>query len=96
MDAELLSGIAGVVLSLAFSYIPGVKTWYDSLTGDMKRGVMALALLVVAGAIFGLACAEVSGLILVTCDQAGALEIVKAFIYALMANQATYLLTPRK
>lgn len=85
---ELLSSIAGVVLSLALAYIPGISTWYNALTGDQKRGLMALLLLMVAGGLVGAACAGYyDG---VTCDQAGAAAVVRAYIAALVANQATY------
>ena len=32
MSSDLLSAIAGIILSLLFSYVPGVQTWYDALT----------------------------------------------------------------
>ena len=49
MTAEELASIAGIVLSLLFSYIPGLKDAYDGLDGDYKRLVMGLSLVVVAG-----------------------------------------------
>jgi len=95
MSAELLSGIAGIVLSLAFSYIPGLRTWYEKLPGDYKRLVMAIALVTATAGAFGLTCAGVAvpGL---TCDKPGALTAVSALIAALVANQATYLITPKR
>jgi hypothetical protein len=94
MTAEELSAIAGVVLSLVFSYVPGVAGWYEKLQADWKRVLMAVLLLAVAGAISGLSCGGVIDA--VECSQAGALGLVKILIAALVANQGTYLISPKK
>lgn len=93
MSPELLASVGGVVLSLAFSYIPGLDTWYAALDGKAKRLVMLGVLFATALAVFGLSCAKLW--VSVTCDQAGAIELVKAFIMAMVANQATFLMSPR-
>jgi hypothetical protein len=97
MTSESIAAIAGIVLSLAFSYIPGLKTWYDSQTPQARSLVMLGALAVVSAGVFGLACAGFAadlGLP-VTCDQTGAIGLVKAFVIALVANQTTYTATRR-
>lgn len=98
MSSDKLSALAGVVLSLAFSYIPGLKTWFGGLSSTGKRLVMLAALLIVAGGSFGLSCAGVLDGALATpavlCEQRGAMEIAWAFVAALVANQATYQLSP--
>ena len=43
---EFLAAVAGVVLSLAFSYVPGLRDWYEALAGEFKRLIMAGVLLV--------------------------------------------------
>ncbi len=100
MDVATLSLISGSVLSLLFAYIPGVKDWYDALASQQKQGIMALALLVVSAAIFGLTCLgwlnSIAPNLVVTCDQQGAFGLVKVFILALIGNQATYSITPVK
>lgn len=93
MTAENLSMYAGVLLSLIFSYLPGVNSWYDTRASDVKRLLMLAILAVTAGAIFGLACAGYwAG---VVCDQTGAVALVKLFIAAVIANQATFLVSPK-
>jgi hypothetical protein len=94
MSAEQLAAIAGLILSLLFSYVPGLSDWYGALEPTRKRLVMAGLLLAVAGGTFGLSCAGVVDA--VACTQKGALALVSAFIAALVANQATYQLSPRK
>ena len=88
MTAVLLSSIVAIVLSLLFTYVPGLNTWYAGLTSTYKSLGMAVLLLLTAGAVFGLSCANV--LAYVTCDQAGAIGMIKIFIAALITNQATY------
>jgi len=91
MDAELLASIAGIILSLVFSYIPGVNDWFETLEAKYKQAIMGGLLIVVAGAIFGLSCGNVIDT--VACTQEGAKEAFMVLIDALVANQAVYLLT---
>jgi len=93
MTATELSAIAGVVLSLVFSYIPGVKNWFDGLESVFKQAVMGGVLIFVTGVIFGLACYGV--IVAVECTQAGALGLIMALIAALAGNQSTYLITKK-
>ena len=96
MTAETLSLAAGAVLSLACSYLPYLADWYSKITGRGKRQLMALALALTAGAVYGLGCtgwSGLGGLLTVTCDQAGVATLVRAFIAALVANQAAFLIT---
>ena len=92
---ELFFSLAGVVLSLAFSYIPGLNAKWDALEGSVKRLVMLGLIAVIAGVYFGLSCTSLAPdlNITVTCDKAGGLEVVKAFVLCMMANQATYQIT---
>ena len=92
MTAETIAAISGVLLSLAFSYVPGLKTWYENQTAQTKSLIMLAFLVVVSASAFGLACAGWFG-VNITCDQAGIEQLVSAFVLALMANQSTYLVT---
>jgi hypothetical protein len=94
VTTELLASIAGIVLTLAFSYIPGLNAAFDKLAPTTKRLTMAVLLLVVAGAVFGLSCGNV--IASVTCDRAGLIGLVNVFIAALIANQAAYALSPKR
>ena len=94
MTAEFLASTAGIVLSLLFSYVPKFEGWYDALPGDSKRLIMLASLLVTAGAVFGLSCTGKFD-IAVACSLDGALGMFELFIFAAVANQAAYKLTPR-
>lgn len=98
MTPEQLSAIAGVVLSLIFSYVPAVSDWYAKLDGVQKRMLMLVLIVVVALSSFLLTCSKLAidlGLA-ITCDRAGVMGLVGAVISALIANQGTYLLSPQK
>lgn len=90
MDAEVLAGIGGVVIQLAFAYIPKLSDWYDQQVGQVKGLVQVLALFLVAAGALGLACINWFDIPL-TCDNAGLQSVLKAFFLALAANQGIYL-----
>jgi len=94
MTSEQLAAIAGVILSLSFSYIPKLSDWFHALEPTMKRLIMAGLLLAVAAGAYGLSCGAV--ITAVTCDKSGAMGLVMAFIAALVANQAAFAISPRK
>lgn len=91
MTSDELASIAAIVTSLIFAYLPGAKDWYGARDSTQKRGIMALLLIVIAVAAFGLSCGQVLSLP-ITCDKAGALGLVQVLISALIANQAAYVL----
>jgi len=92
MSAEQLSAVAGVILSLAFSYIPGLQDVFEPLTPTEKRLVMASLIIIVAIAAFLAGC---RGLLSITCDQPGVIGLLTALVAALVANQATFLISPK-
>ena len=93
MSAEQLGAYAGIVLSLALFYIPGLSDWYNGLTPQKQAGIMALLLFAVAASVYGLAC--VNWYNAVTCDTEGLKQIINVFIAALIANQSVYLIAVR-
>jgi hypothetical protein len=91
---EFLAAVAGVVLSLAFSYIPGLRVAFAGLMPEVKRLVMLGLLAAVAIVIMLLSCSGVvsSGL---SCDRAGIVQIIWIFILAMIANQTAYQISPQ-
>lgn len=94
MTSEQLGALAGLILSLAFSYIPGLSDKFAALDATVKRLIMAALLLVVAVVALLLSCAQIVNT--VTCSQAGVIQLVNVFIAALVANQAAFLISPQK
>ena len=96
MSSDQLSTIAGVILSLLFSYVPGVSTWYSMQSPDTKRVVMLVAIVLVAGSAFALSCWGLGGQLglLITCDQASAWGLIRAIVACAVGNQVAYKLSP--
>lgn len=92
MTPEQLALIAGAVLSLLFSYIPGLKNWFEGLSPEYKRLFMAGVLLVAALALFGGSCLNLWGYFV--CSWLGLWEAVKLWLLAVAANQTIYLVSP--
>ena len=99
MTPQLLSSLAGITLSLLFSYIPGISSWYEILSPTIKRLVMLFLLAMTSMGAFALACSGwlpyFSDQISVSCTEQGAADLLSAFVLALVANQSTYLITPK-
>ena len=94
-SSEELSAAAGIVLSLGFSYIPGISQRFDGLTPTQKRLVMLGLLLACALGVFTLSCLNSPLLTAPACDRAGAWGLAKVFVAALIANQAAFTISPR-
>lgn len=94
---DIISAIAGALLSLVFSYVPGAKSWFDSLDGAHKRLVMLGMLALAAVLVMGLACSGLAGDfgVQATCDRSGIVALIRVFIAAAIANQTTFLLSPQ-
>jgi hypothetical protein len=97
MTADTLSSICGALLSLTFSYFPGAADWFNRQDGTRKRLVMLGLLALTSLAAFGLSCTPwAHGLgIPLACSQEGALGLLRTFVLAVVANQSTYLISPR-
>ncbi len=94
MTSEILIGISGAVLSLLFSYIPGLRFWYAGLVGETKQLIMLGLLVLTTGAVYALSCAGVIN-VGVACSKEGIIALVKLLILGIVANQSTYLITPK-
>jgi hypothetical protein len=93
LSPELLASVAGILLSLAFSYIPGLRVKWAAVEPDKQRLIMLGLVVLVAGAIFGLGCANWV-VVNLACDQSGIQKLVGIIILALIANQSVYAISP--
>jgi hypothetical protein len=96
MTPSLIAALAGVVISLVASYVPRFSAWFAAQTSQTKALIMLAANALAALLIFGFGCLGWGDLVggSVTCDQSGAMELLKLFAGSILAGQATYLLTP--
>jgi len=93
----LIVAITGVLISLLFTFLPGLKTWYENQHG-YKALIMVGLMLLVSIVYFLLGCwpliaARLS--IIVACTANGAIDMGLAFVVAILSNQSTYVLTKR-
>jgi len=109
MTATVLSAVAGVILSLLFSYWPGLRDRFKSLgdqedganDGTQKRLVMLGLLLVTTLFALGLSCTSFGVDLLarlnltLTCDRVGIIDSIVAYGAAAIANQSAYQISPR-
>lgn len=96
MTLETLNALLGAVLSLLLSFT-SLRKWFDQLSADLKRlAVLALLASLSLGS-YLLACSTLGPALElpVTCDQSGAVAVLRAFLAAAVSNQAAYALTPR-
>lgn len=89
MTPELLASIAGIALSLAMAYVPGLNEWYNGLDKPGKARTMAILLIAAGVVIFGAGCFNLIAIV-VACNSTGALDLIKILVAALVANQGTF------
>jgi hypothetical protein len=96
LSAEEICMAAGVLLSVGFSYIPGLNESFTRLSPTHKRLVMLALLALVTGSVFALSCMDAPVVLEgVACDRAGAWGLIRALVLAAIANQSAYALSPR-
>ena len=90
MTPEKIAALAGIVLSLVFSYVPLLNDWYDKLTPTPKRLLMlALLVLTALGSLLYTCRADLSACVALNFET-----YLTALVAAIIANQATYTLAP--
>jgi hypothetical protein len=87
MNSELLAGVAGVLLSLVFAFVPGATEWYGGLDGTRKRQVMLGLLALAALGTLAYQCRGAAA-----CYGAQWEAYATALVTAVVANQSTFTL----
>jgi len=83
-------GILSIVMSVAFAYFPGLKSWYEAQEADVKGLVQIAGLLILSFGGLLPVCFGWFQQIPLTCDQVGVEQAAINFIVALGANQGTF------
>lgn len=91
MTAQFLSGLAGAVLSLLFSYVPGFSDYFDKIDPVRRRLVMAALLVLAAALALIWKCNTFSAACLATNWQ----DYVTALGTALVVNQSVFQISPQ-
>lgn len=94
LSSEMIVGVAGMALSVLFSYVPGLRGWYASLQTEYKQLIMLGLVVLTTASIFALDC---YGVISTTasCDKDGIISLVWMLVLGLTSNQAAYLISPQ-
>lgn len=90
MTSDKLAALVGVLISLLFAYLPGLKTWFEKQASEAKGGITAGITVLAALAIYGLSCAGWFTELGVTCSQGGFQQLVSIVIGALVGLAGTY------
>ncbi|HEY6018750.1 MAG TPA: hypothetical protein VIY48_02340 [Candidatus Paceibacterota bacterium] len=85
---NLLAMVAGVILSLALAYVGPFKKWYEPKPSEEKVAWMGAFLFVAALAVFGMSCGNIW--FVVACTKQGAIDLLSALLFALIANQSSF------
>lgn len=93
ITSAVLVAVAGAVLSLILSYVPGLNTKYAALPEEYKKLVMLGLLVLVSGFIFLSSC--LNWWVWVECSKQGVLSFVEVFVLAIMGNQSAFGLSPQ-
>jgi hypothetical protein len=92
VNGSLLSLVAGAMLSLLVSYVPGFDVRFAGLDPTRKRLLMAGLLLLTT---VGIAVLSVTGVwVLIPPVKNGWIVLVLYFFMTLLANQNTYQISP--
>jgi hypothetical protein len=87
-----IATIAGVVITLALAYVPGLKAWWEERDSTQKRVVLAALYLAVSAGLYVPSC--LGGPQLVQCSTESIWTVVLAFLMALISSQSMYTVLP--
>jgi hypothetical protein len=90
MTSDKLAALVGVLISLLFAYLPGLKSWFNKQSSEAKGGITAGVTVLAALAVYGLSCAGWFTQLGVTCSQGGFQQLVTIIIGALVGMGGTY------
>ena len=99
MTVEGLSVGAAVILSLAFSYVPGLNVKFAALRAEYKQLIMLGLLAAFSGCALGLACLDPEGAkvlgLTVICVKSDIYKFVSVLVQAIIANQGVFMISPQ-
>lgn len=87
-----IATVAGVIITLALAYAPGLKDRWEALNGTQKRLVLGILYAAVSAGLYVPSCW--GGPVLVECSTDSIWSVVLAFLMALISGQSTYTALP--
>lgn len=89
---ELIGSMAGTLLSLVASYVPGFRTWFAGLETATKQLLMLASLTLVTVVAWGGNYLDLWAI--ASKDAAGTTHLVFMWIAALVSNQSVFSISP--
>jgi hypothetical protein len=93
LSAGFIAAAAGAVLSLVLNYVPGLNAKFAVLSSEAKSGIVALSLVLIAGLVAASSCLNLW--VWLPCTQGGLMQLGECLLFALIANQSVYKLSPQ-
>lgn len=87
-----IATIAGVIITLALAYLPGVSAKWEALDGTRKRLALGILYAAVSIGLYVPSC--FGGPQLVECSTDSIWSVVLAFLMALISSQSMYAVLP--
>ncbi len=88
MDTFEIGAVAGVVLSLAWKYVPRIKGWFEKQEPETKELINLGVMIGVVGAAFGLSC--INWFDIYACTQMGLKDAIVGLVGAMIGNAGAY------
>jgi len=92
---DVLIALAGVVLSITFTYSPGLRVAYGGLASETKQLIQLILIVAIAGIMFAFTCTQFWLVPGVDCSKQGLITLVVYIFLAAGGNQLTYKLSPQ-
>jgi hypothetical protein len=93
ITADLIAAAASILLSLALNYIPGLNTKFAELSSEIKSLIVAISIIVIGILVALSSCGNLW--VFISCDKVGLMKIGECILFALVANQGAYKLSPQ-
>lgn len=90
LTPEWLAIAAGAVISLLFSYIPGLNVWYAGKSEQFKKLFMLGVLVVVTGVLIAAMCLNIITIQGAVCEKASLMTFLFSLALAVMSNQSVF------
>lgn len=88
----IISGAAGALLALLFQYVPGLSTWFEAQSRQIRALTMLACILASSAILYAASCWQLWPA--VACGEQGLRDlvvgVVAAILASLTANQATH------
>jgi hypothetical protein len=93
LTSEMISAFGGILLSLILNYVPGLNVKFAALSSEIKSAIVAGSLVVIGVLVALSSCGNLW--VWISCDQVGFMKLAQCILFALIANQGIYKLSPQ-